>query len=168
MPRRKRGGMSHISGLIARAYPRSEPPDISAMRAFAWWCKAVSVRVVKNARPVRLSRGVLTVHTSTSAWANTLQLESERFLQAIARCAPEATVKRIRFRVGALPDLPLPSRKNREPPPPQPLVQLPESVARELARIANDELRDAVARAASAGLAERATGSTAGKKGGNG
>ncbi len=164
MARRKRGGISHISGLVARAYPRREPPDISAMRAFAWWCKAVPVRVVKNARPVSLNRGVLTVHTSTSAWANTLQLESERFLQAIARQAPEAAIKKIRFRVGALPDMPLPPRKNRELPPPKPLVELPESVARELAGIANDEVRDAVARAVSTGLAERVAERATGKK----
>jgi len=166
MVRRKRGGMSHISGLVARAYPRSEPPDVSAMRAFAWWCKAVPVRVLKNARPVRFSRGVLTVHTSTSAWANTLQLESERFLQAIAQHAPEATVKKISFRVGALPDMPLPPRKKPELPLPGPLLELPESVARELVRIANDELRNAVARAASTGLAEQPAGRATGKKAG--
>ena len=164
MPRRKRGGIQHISGLIARAYPRSEPPELSAMRAFAWWCKAVPPRVVKNALPVQLRRGVLTVNTTTSAWAGTLQYESDRFLEAISRHAPEAAVKTIRFQVGALPDMPLPPRKRKALPPPKPLVELPESVARELARIANDDLRDVVARAASTGLAERPSRRAAGKK----
>lgn len=156
--------MQHISGLVARAYPRSEPPDMKAMRAFAWWCKAAPLRVVKNARPVRLSRGVLTVNTSTAAWADTLQYESDRILQALARHAPEAAVKKVRFQVGPLPDIPLPPRKKRQKAPPTPLSELPESVARQLARIADDDLRDAVARAAATGLAERPTEPPAGKK----
>ncbi len=155
MGRRKRGGMEAISTLVGRAYPGREPADLVAMRALGWWCRVVPTRIAKNARPVGLKRGVLIVHTSTSAWANSLQYETEAFLAAIHKHAPEAKIKKILFRVGPLPDLPLVPRPKKAPPPPTPLAELPESVARELSRIASDEVRAAVARAVAVGLGRR-------------
>lgn len=153
MNKRRRGGIEGISALIARAYPSREPAELSAIRAFAWWNKVVSAKILKNARPVRMYRGVLTVHTATSAWANSLQYESEHLLAAIHKLAPEAKLKKMHFRVGPLPELIAPPRLKKQLAKAVPLTELPESVARELAKIRDDRVRDAVARAAAVGLA---------------
>jgi hypothetical protein len=147
--------MERVAALVARAYPAREPAEIAAMRAFAWWNRAVPAKIVENARPVQIRRGVLTVHTSTSAWANTLQYESEQLLAAIEKHAPEARIKKLIFRVGHLPDLPVIERPERPRPRTVPLVELPEGIARELARIGDDEIRDAVGRAVATGLSVR-------------
>lgn len=124
------------------------------MLVHSFWCRSVPERVVQNARPAHLTRGTLTVHTKSAAWANTLQLESETLLLAMRARYPHCGVTRLVFRVGRLPDLPLPVR----PPPPKapaiPVSELPEPVARELARIQDDRLRSAVHRAIAMGLSE--------------
>jgi hypothetical protein len=151
----KRGTLEAISTLVTRTYPSRVPEELSTLRALAWWSLTVSPRILKNARPVRLSRGVLTIHTATSAWANLLQYDSETYLAAIKKHAPEAKIKTIRFRVGPLPEMPVRSRKEKPTTPSRPLTELPEFVAIALAKIANDDVRDAVARAATAGLANK-------------
>jgi hypothetical protein len=153
MTKRKRGGMEAISALVARAYPSREPAELSAMRAFSWWNKVVPTNVLKNARPVRLYRGSLTVHTATSSWANSLQCESEQILAAIREHAPEANLKKILFRVGPLPELLVPTRQPKPSVKAMPLTELPESIARELSKIRDSRVREAVARAAAVGLA---------------
>ena len=66
----RRGGMSGISSLIDQVYPGKGQDDLMARRVFAWWAHGVSPRIAANARPVKLRKGVLTVHTATSAWAD--------------------------------------------------------------------------------------------------
>lgn len=155
MAKHKRGGLEPISRLIARVYPSREPADLAATRAIAWWSKGVSPMIFKNARPVKLSRGVLLVHTSSAAWADSLQYESEQILSSIRKHAPEAVIRKILFRVGPLPKIAPAPRQKKSPPPPLPLTELPETVARQLAAIADDQVREAVARAAAVALATR-------------
>jgi hypothetical protein len=145
--------MENLSVLVSRAYPGQSREDLDAVRAFGTFMRALSPRVIRNARPVRLQRGTLTVHTSNSAWANSLQLESEAILAKLKRVAPDIRVRRLVFRGGPLPEAaaplpPLPPVARRIQ-----LREMPNEVARELARIQHDELREAVTRAASAGLA---------------
>jgi hypothetical protein len=148
--------MENLSVLVARVYPGRDRDDLDAVRAFGAFMRALSPRVLRNARPVKLFRGTLTVHTSNSAWANSLQLESTAVLAKLKRMAPDARVRRLMFRSGPMPDAALPA-----PHTPLPvdraiaLVELPEELARELARIHHDALREAVARAASVGLGSR-------------
>jgi hypothetical protein len=153
MTKRKRGGIEPIASLISRAYPAREPAELTAARAFNWWNKVVPANVLKNARPVRFYRGILTVHTATSAWANSLQYESEHLLAVIQTKVPEARLKKIRFCVGPLPELIALPRERPDVAPSVPLTQLPDSVARELAKIRDDRVREAVAKAAAVGLA---------------
>jgi hypothetical protein len=155
--RRKPKGLEEVSNLVIRAYPARVPEELLMLRALAWWRSTVSPRILNNARPVRLRRGVLTIHTSTSAWADLLQYESESYLAEISKHAPEGKIKAIRFRVGPLPQMPAPRKEKKESPPAKPLTELPEVVARALVRISNDRVRDAVARAAAAGLANKKT-----------
>lgn len=138
---------------MARVYPGQSREDLAAVRAFGAFLRALSPRVLRNARPVKLWKGNLTVHTSNSAWANTLQLEHDALLAKIKRAAPDAAIRKLIFRSGPLPEAALPLPPMAEAQPGVPLSELPEELARELARIHNDELREAVRIAASVGLA---------------
>ena len=158
MARRKRGsgeGLESISSLVTKVYPSKQPEEARAMRLFATWPKVVSERIAKNAAPVGFRSGVLTVHTATAAWANALSFESAQILGKLRARLPDVTVQRIAFRVGRLPELPEKVQPDPAPPRVIPLSALPDDVARELARIDDDALRESLTRAAAASLAEQ-------------
>jgi hypothetical protein len=146
-------GPQPIGALIPAVYPSTEPEEFAAVRAFAWWVRAVPERVARNARPVSLRRGVLLVHAATSAWASELSFLEDALLAAVRRAAPEAGIRALRIRVGPLPPAPV-LRDPRPPPAPEPPADapLPEDVARSVARIGVESVRAAVARAARAAL----------------
>jgi hypothetical protein len=141
-----------LGSLVRDVYPSREPEDAQAIRVFAWWRKAVPERVFMRARPVRFTHGTLIVHTATSAWATELDHLQDQLLASVHKHAPDARVKTLRFRVGPLPDLPPQTRP--DPPRRTPIVvkTLPEALARVLARIDDDELREAIGAAASVAL----------------
>lgn len=145
--RRRRGLLVGLSDLIPKVYPASEPDEAKALRVFAAYCRSVSERVLDNARPVRFQEGVLMVNTSTSTWANALSLESTQILADTRRRSRGVKVTRIVFRSGPLPELP-PAAPISPKLVPIGLEQLPDQVAKELAGISDDALRDAVTRAA--------------------
>jgi hypothetical protein len=129
-------------------YPGREPDDVASIRVFHWWRKAVPDRVFRRARPVRLHAGTLYVNTATSAWASELEAWKEKLMASMRRHAPEARVRAIRFRVGPLPELSPGSRPERAATPPVIVAALPETLARTLAAIDDDELREAIGSAA--------------------
>ena len=145
-----------LSSLIRSVYPAREPDDITAIRVFHWWKRAVPERVYRRARPVRLRHGILHVHTATSAWASELEYEKEQLLASLRRHAPEARVRALRFSAGPLPDLPVSTRPDRVLPPPVIVPPLPEGLARVLATIDDDELRSAIETAASMAIGRAA------------
>jgi len=152
----KRGGAPRaLAELLTKAYPGKEPEDAAAIRVLSWWRKAVPERVVERARPVRFRGGILLVHTATSAWAQELDYAREDLLASLRKHAPDLRIRELRFRVGALPLLPPPLRPELPAPPVVALAVLPEALARALSAIDDDGLRDAIARAASMGLARR-------------
>lgn len=148
--------MENLSALVAKVYPGRGREDIEAVQAFGAFMRALSPRVLRNARPVKLTRGTLLVHTANSAWANSLQLESDGVLAKLKRVSPSVRVRKLVFRSGPLPDCALPL-------PHTPLIvtrrielkTLPEELARGLARIHHDALREAVAKAVAVGLSDR-------------
>jgi Dna[CI] antecedent, DciA len=144
--------MAGLSSLVHKVYPSKSKEDLEAVVAFGAWMSAMSPRVLKNARPIRLQRGTLTVHAINGAWASSLQLESESLLVALKRKVPGVAVNKLFIRVGPLPNVTAPLRAEPEPEPPLPIDQLPEDLARELARVHNDDVRRAIARAAAAGM----------------
>jgi hypothetical protein len=160
MARRPKGQLTALSSLISKVYPSQEPEEARAYRVFAAFCKAVSERILNNARPVQFTRGVLTVHTATAAWANALSLESAQLLFKLRARVKDIKIERLVFRVGRLPDVPVAVKP--DPPPPRllPLEQLPEELARALARIGSDALRERLAKAMAVSLAtaDRGTG----------
>lgn len=143
-----------LSKLVAEVYPKDAPDDSIVHRLAGCWASSVSERIQQNAQPVAYRAGVLSVNTSTASWANALSLESTRLLARISARLPGVPLTRLHFRVGKLPDVP--ARVAREPPPPEliPIDALPEEVAIELARIQSDGVRDRVAHAVAASLAD--------------
>lgn len=146
------GAPTALAALIRSAYPSREPDEVLAIRAFHGWRRSVPERIYNRARPVRLHGGTLTIHTATGAWASELEYDKERWLAAIRRQAPEARVKALRFRVGPLPELSEGTRQARSPALPVVVSTLPERLARTLASIDDDDLREAIGLAASVGL----------------
>ncbi|HKU38405.1 MAG TPA: DUF721 domain-containing protein [Polyangiales bacterium] len=151
---RRRGGIENLSSLVAKVYPGRGVDELAAVRVFGTFMRALSPRVLRNARPVRFQRGVLTVHTINSAWANSLQLESDSILLRLRRHCAGLTITKLIFRSGPLPDAALPIPEEPEPKRSIALEKLPEDVARELRHIHDDALREAVARAVLMGLAD--------------
>lgn len=151
MRRRRKGQLETIAKLLKGVYPA--PDQLEAAKVFAWWRRSVPPRILEHARPVRLSRGVLIVHVSSSVWANELHYLTDDLLARLREHAPASGIQRIRFQVGPLPDIP--KRDPPVPPPPEPvrLASLPEELGRALSRVHDDELRRAIAEAATTSLA---------------
>jgi hypothetical protein len=152
--RRRRGLLTGLSDLIPKVYPSSEPEEAKMLRVFAAYRRSVSARVLENARPVKLYEGVLMVNTSTSTWANALSLESTQILADTRARSRGVKVTKIMFRAGPMPELP-PAAPIAPKLVPIGLDQLPDQVARALAGISDDALRDAVTRAAVTSLSQK-------------
>ncbi len=151
MAKRKKGKLESVSKLLKGVYPA--PDQYEAAKVFAWWSRSVPPRLIEHARPVRLSRGVLIVHVSSSVWANELHYLTDDLLARVRAHAPAAGIQKIRFQVGPLPDIP--KRAQPAPPPPEPvrLASLPEELGRALSRVEDDKLRKAITEAARTSLA---------------
>ncbi len=154
---RRKGSLQGISSLVSKVYPSGEPEEVQVIRLMGSWSKIVNRRVLHNARPVRFRHGVLTVHTATSAWADALSLEADDLLAKLRGRVSGLRIRRIAFRTGPLPPLPEQFHERKRPPL-LPLEQLPEELARELAHVADDGLRDAIQTAARATLGRGAQG----------
>ena len=152
--RRRDGGLDGLANLVGKVYPSQQPEEVRAMRLFGVFAKSVSQRVQNNAGPVSFRNGVLTVHTTTSSWANALSLEGSQIIARLRARLPDVRVQRIVFRVGRMPELPEQVKIEKPLERLIPLTSLPENVARELARVANDGLREAIARAAAVWLSD--------------
>jgi hypothetical protein len=150
--RRKPAEPKALRELVTAIYPSKEPDDVKAIRAFGFWDEAVPERVANNARPVALIRGTLVVHASTTVWAQEIDLLAPQLLQSLRKVAPRNGIRRLKVKVGRLP--PPPPRPRPAPPPPAavPVAALPEDLARELGRVGDDDVRDAIGKAASMAL----------------
>lgn len=113
------------------------------------WEAAVGSRIAARARPVRIERGVLHVQTASSTWAQELTLLADAIVAQLRGRGID--VEALRFRVGSVdpPERP-PWRKEVRTSPPE--APLPAEVRRELAVIADPELRTAIAKAAAKNL----------------
>jgi hypothetical protein len=120
------------------------------------WPRVVGAEIARNAWPARLARdGTLHVSTSSSTWAFELtQLEAD-VRSRLAATIGEGVPKQLRFAPGPLP---APAAEPSETAPRERLVASAKARSQAdslVAEIEDEELRDAVARAAAASL-ERA------------
>lgn len=151
--KRTRNLMS-LGGLVRKVYPAQAPDEAHAIRLLGAWGRVVPERILQNARPVDYRAGVLTIHTTSASWANALSLEAPQLLAKLRARASGVPLQRLVFRLGRLPDLP--EQIKPQPPPPKllPLDAIPDDVARELARVSSDALREKLSRAIAISLAE--------------
>lgn len=114
------------------------------------WSRAVGPTVAERTQPVALEDGVLVVRAATSAWAHELSLLAVPIKERLA--AMGIGVRELRFRVGAVEPMPRPPERavvRRVPG----MAELPGPLRRSIESVADDELRDALERAARASLA---------------
>lgn len=137
--RRRKGGMASLAELVPRVL-RNEPDDAILFRVMALWERALPHRMVKNARPTRLYKGVLYVNATTSAWAQEVTLRTREILDKVRRGVPKAAVTSMRVRTGRLPERIVP-----EPPVARtviPLAKLPDALAVALENMSDPKLRE--------------------------
>lgn len=143
-------------GLVLRRDPTLRVPESVETSPIAArdWEAAVGSRIAARARPVRLDRGILVVRTATATWAQELGFLADPILAQLR--GRGVKVDGLRFRVGPVeaPERP-PSRDEVRTSPPA--VPLPAELRAEVERVADPELRDAIARAAAKNLGWQAT-----------
>jgi predicted nucleic acid-binding Zn ribbon protein len=124
----------------------------------AAWPAAVGEAIARNAWPARLARdGTLHIATESAAWAFELaQLETE-LVERLRAAAGDAAPKRLRFAAGKLPE-PAPAPEAVERSGIEPSAGDRAEASLLAARIADEELRNAVAEAAAHGLAKGRSG----------
>jgi hypothetical protein len=121
---------------------------------WARWREIVGEDVSRRAAPHGLRAGVLTIAVAGSTWMQELAFLKERLLARLAAEVGGATVRDLRFVLARSP-----ARREHAPPlAPEPAREdapLPDDVRRAVDTIADEGLRDALARAASASLGSR-------------
>lgn len=151
--------MERIGGEVRRELGRFGPADAGMVEIVRAWPAAVGETVARNAWPARLARdGTLHVNASSSTWAFELGRLGEAILAQLRRALGEGAPPTLRFVPGPIPDPPAEalvdaSRAQVEPTPDDRLEGAAIASA-----IEDDELRELVARAASASLARARSG----------
>jgi hypothetical protein len=126
----------------------------------AAWPDAVGAQIARHAWPSRLARdGTLHVATSSAAWAHELGLLAQDVLERLRSAAPAAAPARLRFAVGRVPEpgRQAPERTTRATAP-EPTAAQRAAAEKIAAGVRDPTLRELVARAAAAGLANAASG----------
>ncbi|HKP19483.1 MAG TPA: DUF721 domain-containing protein [Gaiellaceae bacterium] len=117
------------------------------------WPDAVGEAIAANAWPARIARdGALHVNTSSSTWAFELAHLAPAILERLTASLGESAPKAMRFAPGHLPEAAVPTAPER---PRRALSPTPEALheaARLASGIADEELRERVARAAALSL----------------
>lgn len=148
--RRRSGALEPLGFVLQRDGDLRVPASIETSPIAARdWEAAVGTRIAARAQPIRLERGVLLIRTATATWSQELSLLADAIIaQLRGRSTP---VDSLRFRVGKVeaPERP-PARDEVRSSPPE--VPLPPSLRQEVERVADVELREAIARAAAKNL----------------
>ena len=91
-------GLQRLGELLGQDGVASARGTTPERELAAVWEKAVGAEVAKNARPLHLRRGRLSVATSSPAWAQTLQLMSGRVISGVNEALGVEVVRDISFR----------------------------------------------------------------------
>jgi hypothetical protein len=121
----------------------------------AAWPTAVGKEIARHAWPARLARdGTLHVAAADSAWAYELTQLGPTLLERLGPLAP----KRLKFAPGLIPESDLGDARTELSRPAEPSPEARRQAAEFASPIADEELRELVARAAAASLARAAAG----------
>lgn len=119
------------------------------------WTAAVGDSIARNAWPARVARdGTLHVATSSSAWAFELTQLAPTILTRVRELAGADTPKALRFAPGPLPEPALLDDPEERAAPPPASPETRAEADRIAAPIADEELRELIARAAAASLSQ--------------
>jgi hypothetical protein len=139
-----------IGPMLGRLGPGAPMPELT--RA---WPAAVGPAIAQNAWPARLARdGTLHVAASSSAWAFELGLLADTIAARLAEALGSRAPARLRFAPGPLPEPALEAARADPRKRPNPSSETRRQAADLSASIEDEELRELVARAAAASLAE--------------
>ena len=117
------------------------------------WPGAVGEMVAANAWPARIARdGTLHVNTLSSAWAFELAQLAPTIVARLRQELGESAPKALRFAVGHLPEAAASEAGERRTEVPEPGAEALQRAAELTAGIADEELRQRLARAAALGL----------------
>lgn len=148
--KRRSGALEPLGIVLRRDSDLRVPASIETSPiAYRDWEAAVGTRIAARARPIHLERGVLLVRTATATWAQELSMLSDAIITQLR--GRSVKVDSLRFRVGQVeaPERP-PARDEVRASPPE--VPLPPAVKQEVERVADEELRAIIARAAAKNL----------------
>ncbi len=150
MKKRRTTSLLPLGQILGQQGDLRLPAEVDAAPIpYREWEIAVGSRIAERARPMRLERGTLTIRTATSTWAQELSLLSEEILTALRKRGIE--VHSLRFWVGPV-EAPARPPMRREPRRAPPVVKLPANVAWSIANVRDQDLREAIATAASKNL----------------
>jgi hypothetical protein len=79
----------------------------------AAWSEIVGQENARNSHPVEVRDDTLIVVTTSSVWSTQLSYLHDRMLDSVRARLPQASITKLRFRVGKLPDRGSPMRRNR-------------------------------------------------------
>jgi hypothetical protein len=145
----------HVRKELRRFGPADAAADASGMVAIVRaWPAAVGETVARNAWPARLARdGTLLVHAASSTWAFELGRMAAEILERLHAEAGADAPPALRFAPGPIPEPAAEPEERRAPQPPEIAPEDRAGAAEIAAAIEDEELREAVARAAAASLA---------------
>lgn len=155
MSRRKKAQPTALAQVLASVYPSKSPDDLKAIRAFHTCERSVPARLAEAVRPVRLTRGVLQLHAASSVWVQEVSLLETSLIESLRRQQPDCTVRSLRIRVGPLPERPVLPEVKASYPKKRDLTALPEDVARAVATLGDEDLRQVFSQAAAASFGSR-------------
>lgn len=146
--------MDRIDANVRRELDRFGPAG-SIGRLVETWPAAVGDSIARNAWPARVVRdGTLHVATSSSAWAFELTQLAPTILARVRELAGDDAPRKLRFAPGPLPEPPLPRTSEERAAPPKASPQMRAEADRIAAPVADEELRELIARAAAASLSK--------------
>jgi hypothetical protein len=147
--------MERLGGSVRRALKGVGVPDAGRLAEITdAWPAAVGDAIARAAWPQRLSRDeTLHVATLSSTWAFELGRMAPEILEKLVEALPGAAPAALRFAPGPVPEPPAELPEQRAPVRP-PITPDDQHAGADLAAgIADEELRETIARAAAASLA---------------
>jgi len=145
--------MERLDGSVRRALRSSGVPDAGVLaQVTRAWPEAVGAAIARSAWPQRLARdGTLHVTTISSTWAFELGRMEAEIRAKLAVSLGEGTPPALRFAPGPVPSPPAAEEAHVDVP--VPTVEEAAEASALAASIEDPRLREAVSRAAAAGLA---------------
>ena len=146
--------IERLDAEVRRELGRFGPIEGDTAAIVRAWPEAVGETVARNAWPARLSRdGTLLVNTTSATWAFELGRLVDTILSQLGTALGPGAPRALKFVPGPLPETPPGAAEGRAPAAVESTAEQRAEAAGLAAGIEDEQLRNAVARAAAASLA---------------